>query len=182
MSERETQWAAAMRRANAGDAAAYDACLRDFARVLRAYVRRGLARAGREADTEDVVQEILIAVHLKRQTWDESRPVGPWLYAIARYKMIDAMRRRGRRIEVSVEDFAEVLAAEEMPDPARESDVTRSLATLPERQRDVVQSIAVDGDSISQTAAKLKMNEGAVRVALHRGLASLARRFGQGVS
>jgi RNA polymerase sigma-70 factor (ECF subfamily) len=179
VSERETQWAALMRRANGGDAAAYDACLRDFARALRAYVRRGLSRAGREADTEDVVQEILIAVHLKRQTWDESRPVGPWLYTIARYKMIDNLRRRGGRVEVPVEDYAEVLAAEDGPAPGRDSDVSRSLETLPARQREVVQSIAVDGASISEAATKLKMNEGAVRVALHRGLASLARRFGQ---
>lgn len=179
MSERETQWAALMRRANAGDAAAYDACLHDFARALRAYVRRGLARAGLEADTEDVVQEILIAVHLKRQTWDESRPVGPWLYTIARYKTIDNLRRRGSRVEVPVEDLADVLAAEAGPEPGREGDVSRSLATLPERQRDVVQSIAVDGDSISQTAARFKMSEGAVRVALHRGLAALAKRHGQ---
>lgn len=168
-----------MRQANAGDAAAYNACLQDFARALRAYVRRGLTRAGREADTEDVVQEILIAVHLKRQTWDDSRPVGPWLYAIARYKMIDALRRRGNRIELPVEDFADVLAAEQGPEPGRDSDVSRSLETLPARQREVVQSIAVDGETITQTAARLRMNEGAVRVALHRGLASLAKRFGQ---
>jgi RNA polymerase sigma-70 factor, ECF subfamily len=179
VSEREVQWAALMRRANGGDAAAYDVCLRDFARALRAYVRRGLSRAGREAETEDVVQEILIAVHLKRQTWDDSRPVGPWLYTIARYKMIDNLRRRGSRVELPVEDFAEVLAAEEGPEPGRDSDVSRSLETLPARQREVVQSIAVDGASISEAASRLKMNEGAVRVALHRGLASLARRFGQ---
>jgi len=177
VSEREAQWAALMRRANAGDAAAYDACLHDFARAVRPFVRRGLARAGREADTEDVVQEILIAVHLKRQTWDESRPVGPWLYAIARYKMIDALRRRGSRVEVPVEDVADMLAAEEAPEPGRDNDVSRSLATLPARQRDVVQSIAVDGRSIAEAAAKLQMSEGAVRVALHRGLAALAKRY-----
>lgn len=179
MSEREAQWAALMRQANAGDAASYDACLHDFARALRPFVRRGLARAGREADTEDVVQEILIAVHLKRQTWDESRPVGPWLYAIARYKMIDSLRRRGSRVEVPVDDLADVLAAEEAPEPTRDSEISRSLAGLPARQRDVVQCIAVDGHSIAETASQLKMNEGAVRVALHRGLASLARRHGR---
>jgi RNA polymerase sigma-70 factor (ECF subfamily) len=179
VTEREARWAALLRQANAGDAAAYDAVLRDFAQALRGLVRRTLARAGREADTEDVVQEILIAVHLKRQTWDESRPVAPWLFAIARYKMIDALRRRGGRVELPVEDFTDVLAAEDGPEPGRDSDVERSLATLPARQREVVRSIAVDGVSISMTAAQLNMSEGAVRVALHRGLAALARRFGQ---
>ena len=180
MKEREDEWAALMRAANAGDRAAYDACLRDIARVLRPTVRRGLARpGGSAADTEDVVQDILIAVHLKRQTWDPDRPIGPWIYGIARYKMIDALRRRGNRIELPVEDFADVLAAEDGPEPGRDSDVSRSLQTLPQGQRDVVQSIAVDGESIATTAARLKMTEGAVRVALHRGLSALAKRHGR---
>lgn len=178
MSDRELQWAAWMRQANAGDAAAYNACLHDFARALRPYVRRGLSRAGREADAEDVVQEILIAVHLKRHTWDENRPVGPWIYAIARYKLIDSLRRRGSRIDVPVEDVADMLAADDAPEQASGTDIARSLASLPVRQRDVVQSIAVDGRSIAETAHRLNMKEGAVRVALHRGLATLAKRHG----
>ena len=55
--------------------------------------------------------------------------------------------------------------------------MTSHLDTLPARQRDVVKSIAVDSTSIKATAAKLSMSEGAVRVALHRGLASLASRM-----
>ena len=55
------------------------------------------------------MQETLLALHLKRQTWDENGPLGPWLFAIARHKLINSLRRRGRRIEVSIDDFAEVL-------------------------------------------------------------------------
>ena len=74
-----------MRLALAGDAAAYDRCLRAMAARLRAGVRRAIVRAGLAAnDAEDVVQEILLAVHLKRHTWDAARPIGPWLAAIAR--------------------------------------------------------------------------------------------------
>ena len=59
--------------------------------------------------------------------------------------------------------------------PARE--VAAHLEGLPARQRDVLQSIAVDGASIKATAAKLSMSEGAVRVALHRGLAKLTAKL-----
>jgi RNA polymerase sigma-70 factor, ECF subfamily len=176
--DRETDWALLMRAARSGDAAAYDRCLRDIAKGLRPMVRRGLTRAGRGDDTEDVVQEILLAVHVKRHTWDESRPIGPWLAAIARYKLIDALRRRGSRVELPIEDFSDILpAAEAAPDNAPA--IARSLAALPERQRAVVQSIAVEGASIGSTAKTLAMSEGAVRVALHRGLAFLARRARQ---
>ena len=72
------------------------------------------------------------------------------------------------------EDFAEILPADDAPtDPG--PDVARSLEALPTRQRDVLRSIAVDGASIGETAARLGMSEGAVRVALHRGLTALAK-------
>jgi RNA polymerase sigma-70 factor (ECF subfamily) len=146
--------------------------------VLRAAARRGLARAGQPVDqAEDIVQEILLAVHLKRHTWDPDAALAPWLFAIARNKLIDALRRRGRRIFVNIDDFAETLAGEPAAETVSAREVTSHLDTLPARQRDVVTSIAVDSTSIKATAAKLNMSEGAVRVALHRGLASLAGRM-----
>jgi RNA polymerase sigma-70 factor (ECF subfamily) len=122
-----------------------------------------------------VVQEILIAVHLKHRTWDETRPFAPWLAAIARYKTVDCLRRRGDRTELPIEDFAGTLAAAEPEPSADERSVARSLDALPERQREVVRTIAVEGASIAQAAKHLRISEGAVRVALHRGLAALAK-------
>ena len=84
--------------------------------MLRATAQRGLARAGQPVDQcEDIVQEVLLAVHLKRHTWDPTAPVGPWLFAIARNKIIDALRRRGRRVFVDIDDFIDVLPGEEQP-------------------------------------------------------------------
>jgi RNA polymerase sigma-70 factor (ECF subfamily) len=92
-----------------------------------------------------------------------------WVYAIARYKLIDAFRRRGRRIEVEIDEIADSIAAPE-PETLSERDLNRALDTLPPGQRSVVSAISVDGRSISETAGKLGMSEVAVRVALHRGL------------
>ncbi len=177
MKERDIEWAALMRAARAGDGAAYDRCLREIAQALRPLVRRGLQRAGgNPAELEDVVQEILIAVHLKRHTWDETRPIAPWIAGIARYKIIDVLRRRGYRTNLPIDDFAEVLPAESKDETASGRDVERSLEALPEGQRKVVRAIAVEGTSIADTARKFGMTEGAVRVALHRGLGALAKR------
>lgn len=178
MREREGVWTELMRAAHSGDGAAYHRLLNAITPVLRATAQRGLARAGQPTDQcEDIVQEILLAVHLKRHTWDPMAPVGPWLFAIARNKLIDALRKRGRRVFVDIDDFAETLPAE----PAREQlpagEVGAHLSRLPQRQREVLQSIAVESASIRETAAKLSMSEGAVRVALHRGLANLAARL-----
>lgn len=168
-----------MRAAIAGDAAAYRRLLAALTPVLRAGAARGLARAGAgSADVEDVVQETLLALHLKRHTWDATQPLMPWVATIARYKLVDGLRRRGRRVEVPVEDFHEVLAAPEERDPTEAGDVDRLLGRLAPRQRDVVRSITVDDRSIAATADRFGMSEGAVRVTLHRGLKALAALSG----
>lgn len=180
MSQRGAGWAELMRAANGGDAEAYRRVLRGIAAALRPLVRRGLARAGRsDADVEDVVQEVLLAVHLKRHTWDSARPIEPWVHAIARYKIVDALRRRTGRFDVPIEDFSETLAAEEESPAASGRDVERHLAHLPAGQRAVVRAVAVEGVSVGEAAERLKMTAGAVRVALHRGLATLAKTLRQ---
>ena len=123
------------------------------------------------------MQDILLAVHLKRHTWNPDAAFAPWLFAIARNKLIDALRRRGRRIFVDIDDFSETLPGEQAEEPLPATDVAAHLATLPKGQREVLQSIAVDSASIKDTAVKLSMTEGAVRVALHRGLSRLASRL-----
>jgi RNA polymerase sigma-70 factor (ECF subfamily) len=176
--EREDEWTGLMRSAISGDGAAYHRLLKAVTPVLRAAARRGLARAGQPVDqSEDIVQDILLAVHLKRHTWDAKAPFAPWLFAIARNKLIDALRRRGRRVFVNIDDFAETLPSEPTAATVPEREVTAQLQALPARQREVLQSIAVDSASIKDTAAKFAMSEGAVRVALHRGLANLTARL-----
>lgn len=178
MRGRDSEWTDLMRAANAGDDVAYQTLLRTVAPVLRAAARRGLARAGQPVDqAEDIVQDILLAVHLKKHTWDDKAPFAPWLFAIARNKLIDALRRRGRRIFVNIDDFAETLPSEPPAETLPTVEISNHLSDLPPRQRDVLQSIAVESASIKTTASKLSMTEGAVRVALHRGLASLAAKL-----
>jgi len=175
---RENEWTDLMRSANAGDNTAYHRLLKAVTPVLRAAARRGLARAGQPIDqAEDIVQEILFAVHLKRHTWDPGAPFAPWLFAIGRNKLIDALRRRGRRVFVNIDDFSETLPSASVEETVPAPEVAAHLDKLPARQRDVLQSIAVESVSIRDTAAKLSMTEGAVRVALHRGLTNLANRL-----
>ena len=177
MTDREREWASWMRAANAGDAAAYQRLLASLAPSLRAIAHRRLARTRLESDLEDVVQETLLAIHLKRHTWDETRPFGPWVRAIIRHKLVDAARRRGFRVEVPVDDLTDVLAAP-IPNPERSlGSVERYLDELPARQRDVVRAVTLDGATVRNTASWLQTSEGNVRVALHRGLAALAARI-----
>jgi RNA polymerase sigma-70 factor, ECF subfamily len=173
----EIELARLMRAAIAGDERAYGEFLRQAACLVRGFARRKIVKGG--IDPEDIVQETLLAVHLKRHTWRNDAPVTPWLYAIARFKLVDAFRRRGRRVEIETGEIAEAVA-EPQPEIAREWEIDRALDTLAPGQRSVVAAVSVDGRSISETARRLGMSETAVRVALHRGLAAIARRFGRG--
>jgi RNA polymerase sigma-70 factor, ECF subfamily len=176
--EHEEEWADLMRRGNAGDGGAYHQLLRAVTPVLRGVARRGLARAGQPLDqSEDIVQDILLAVHLKRHTWDAGALLLPWLFAIARNKLVDALRRRGWRVFVNIDDFAETIPSAPVAETVPAGEVIAHLQQLPRRQRDVLQSITLESISIKATAAKVAMSEGAVRVALHRGLINLAAKL-----
>ncbi|MEX2127405.1 MAG: sigma-70 family RNA polymerase sigma factor [Xanthobacteraceae bacterium] len=178
MQDRESEWAGLMRAANGGDAAAYQRLLKSMAPALRSIARRGLARSGQgEAESEDLVQETMLAIHLKRHTWDANRPIGPWVRAIARNKLVDHLRRRGGRTDVPIEGLEDVLPANEEKPAVETRDVQPYVSALPDRQRDVVQCILREDISIRETAVRLKISEGAVRVALHRGLAAVARSY-----
>jgi RNA polymerase sigma-70 factor (ECF subfamily) len=167
-----------MRSAIRGDGSAYHGVLKSVTPVLRAAMRRGLARAGQPVDqSEDIVQDILLAVHLKRHTWDIDAPFAPWLFAIARHKLIDALRKRGKRMFVNIDDLAETLPGEVAKEAPPATEVETHLRSLPARQREILQSIAVESASIGETATKFSMSEGAVRVALHRGLSRLTAKL-----
>ena len=98
---------------------------------MRSIARRGLARAGRsDAECEDIVQETLIAIHTKRQTWDQTRPISPWLSAIARHKFIDHLRRKGGGIHVPIEDVAETLPSGESLPEANGRDIDELVNSL----------------------------------------------------
>jgi len=164
-----------MRSARQGDDEAYRRLLGHVSLWLRSVVRRGLASAGRsEADCEDVVQETLLAMHLKRGTWDDSQPLEPWLRAIARHKLVDYLRRRGFRDHVDIDDYANAPEAAVSVDASATLDSQRLLATLPERQRRIVEEISLEGRRAADVAVRLGMSEGAVRVSLHRALKALA--------
>jgi RNA polymerase sigma-70 factor (ECF subfamily) len=171
----ETEWAEAMRAERGGDDVAYARFLEAFAGFLRRILRYRLGHLGlNPSEAEDVVQEVLIAVHLRRAQWDASRPLLPWLNAIARYKLIDAIRRLRResrlRVQLDEQTWSSLLDDGIHEQRLETDEVERVVSGLPTVQRSVVRAIGIEGASPQEAAQGLGMNEGAVRVAFHRGL------------
>jgi RNA polymerase sigma factor (sigma-70 family) len=176
---RESNWTMWMRAAVDGDSGAYRKFLQAVAPYIRAIARSRCRRLGiLESEAEDIVQEVLLTIHLKQGTWDRSREIGPWLTAITRNKIIDAFRRRGRRIDVPIDDVMDSLQAEEEELPEFGTrDIEMLLGKLTCQQQEIVRSISLGGASIRETAERLEMTEVAVRVSLHRALKALGALY-----
>lgn len=159
----------------AGDARAYRAFLQATSDLLRSYFRRRLG--GLPDEVEDLVQDALLAIHDKRHTYDPDLPVTAWLYAIARYKLADLMRRRERR-EGRTESLDDERAREPSApehDETADRDLDLLLGRLPARQRQAIVHTKLEGLSVAETAQRTGMSESAVKVGVHRGLKALAK-------
>lgn len=176
----ELQWSAWMAAAQDGDASVYDRLLREILPMIRALVRR---RLGASAAVEDVVQNVLLSVHRGRQTYRPERPFLPWLRAIARNAVTDAMRVERRRAEreVAIESLDAVLVASP-PEPRGEelpAELVEAISELPDTQRAAVDLLYVQRIPAAEAALRLGISPGALRVRMHRALRTLRSHLEQ---
>ena len=164
-----------------GDADAHHSLLTSLSGRLRAHFRARLSRINRGlVEAEDLVQEVLIAVHTRRHTYDPSQPFTPWLYAIARYKFLDYLRRTKVSTQLPSDDAAELMTRHDFEGVESALDLEKLMAGLSTRTRQLIRDVKLDGLSVSQAAARSGMSQSAVKVAVHRGLKTLARLMRKG--
>lgn len=159
-----------------GDAAAHRALLSRLSSRLRGYYKGRLARIGRDAtEAEDLVQEALIAIHVGRHTYDPGEAFTPWVQAIARYKLVDHLRRtRASTADAPIDDAADLMAQDDHGGVESAHDLRRLLARLPEKMRRAIECVKIEGMSVAETASRYGVSESAVKVNVHRGLKALA--------
>jgi RNA polymerase sigma-70 factor (ECF subfamily) len=179
VSNREDHLKGLMLRGLEGDAQAWRTLLTELGKHLRAYFSRRLFDGG--ADAEDLVQETLIAIHAKRATWDSKQPFTAWAYTVARYKLIDHLRRTGRRhSHIPIEEAGALFADENAEEGAVRSDLKRMLSILPERQRRLIEDVKLTGCSVAEAAARYGYSETAAKVSIHRSMKALNAHAGAG--
>ncbi|MBV8577369.1 MAG: sigma-70 family RNA polymerase sigma factor [Acetobacteraceae bacterium] len=181
----ENRLSGRMAAAQQGDAAAYQALLRECLPIITAIVR---AQGITGDQVEDAVQDTLLTVHRARSTYDPARPFLPWLRAIAQRRAIDSLRRHTRQRAREIHD---PVAYEGHPDagpPAghgiEQSDRSRRLseavASLPEGQREAVEQLGLNEKSLEEAAAVTGRSKGALKVNLHRALKALRSKLSEG--
>lgn len=173
--DREIDWSILMARAQAGDSACYRRLLLEVSPYLRSLARR---RGFDQTECEDAVQDVLLTVHAIRQTYDPTRPFGPWLVAIANRRLIDRLRQRGRRfsreIELTVEHetFADQKANIET-DIERRQVLEDAIKQLSPGEQQAIQMLKIKELSLNEASAASGMTVGALKVATHRALKKL---------
>lgn len=167
-----------MQAALAGDKRAYEFVLKAIQTRLAAYLGRKLA----PKDRDDVIQEILLSVHKSRHTYDNTRPLMPWVMAIAHFRLQDFWRRHyghGFKDMADIEDFKNILASDETKSMDQHEDIRRIMATLPPRQREILDLMYRQDKSVQEVADLLKMNLSAVKVAAHRSYKIFRKRLNE---
>ena len=159
-----------------GNSASYRSLLDRLSRRLRAYYKAKLVTVGKgKVDAEDLVQETILAIHLKRHTYDPREPLTPWVHAVARYKLIDFLRRnRASLADVPIDEADEVMADDDHTGAESTYDVRRLMERLPKGMQCAIKAVKLDGLSVAEAAERCGLSESGVKVNIHRGLKTLA--------
>ncbi len=165
--QNETELSSNFRAALQGDKAAYGAFLHGVTPIIQHIVAQKMS-----IDHEDIVQDVLFALHLKRHTWKPDQPVLPWVYAITRYRCIDHFRKNSRMRTTDIDTVAEENFATE-DDHTAAIDLPRAIAKLGGRIGKVAKAMGLEGKSAKETGEELDMSENAVRIAFHRAIKKL---------
>lgn len=181
--ETDRQWSEWMACAQTGDSQAYDSLLRSCLPFIAQVARGQRVPADR---VDDVVQDVLMTLHRSRHTYDPSRSFTAWLRVIAQRRAIDVLRRSGRQ---NSREVHAPLAFEMYADPgAQTSDawektglsaqIGKAVAGLSPGQREAVERLALQGQSLQEAATATGRSKGALKVNLHRALIALRGQLG----
>lgn len=165
----ESALARLMAASQKGDANAYRVLLAEVQLWLERYFRRRVA----PAQLDDLVQDVMMALHAKRASWDPTRAFIPWLAAIARYRWVDHLRKVYRSAEDELGDHDAADDSDEEAVLARMS-LERLFVHLPEKQVECIELVKIEGLSIAEASAKTGQSESLVKVNIHRGLKKLS--------
>lgn len=164
-------------RAKHGDHSAFTQIYERYAPAIYRYI---YFRVGEVELAEDIQAEVFLrmleGIHRYE---DRGWPISAWLYRIAHDRMIDSIRRRSSRYQVSLETWEGACDGPESAISVRleHEELRRTIGDLTDDQREVIELRFMADLSIQEVAARLGRSEGAVKALQHRGIQSLARRL-----
>jgi RNA polymerase sigma-70 factor (ECF subfamily) len=174
--ELETQLRESLLAALEGDREAYRSFLKRVASIVTAYLMKSMNPSQRTVEkVEELTQDILMSIDRKRATYRPEMPILPWIYAIARYRLIDSIRAEARRPKTVVwmEEHEQIAESSE---PENDADVEAMLADLNDRQREILTLAKLDEMPLAEVARKMGMSLSAVKVTVHRAILAIRKK------
>ncbi|MBK8396598.1 MAG: sigma-70 family RNA polymerase sigma factor [Leptospiraceae bacterium] len=164
-----------MAETQAGNSNSYRILLNQISITLSKFLSK---RIGSVDDREDVLQEILIAIHSSRHTYLPAKPFYPWMYAIAKNTLVKYYKRiqkiNANQIVAEIENISSP-KKHESDEVERTNEIIRLVNELPGKQKQIIQMLKIQGLSIKEVSAKLKLSEANVKVIAHRGYHTLRK-------
>lgn len=153
-----------------GHERAFEALIRRYRGALLAYARR---LVGRNRSPEDILQQALLQAWKALSAGSEVRDARAWLYRIVHNVAITSVRAQ-EDAPAAVYPIAGAIGVEQVVEQRQAArDALAGLAALPELQREVMLSTALDGRSHEEVAAALGLSSGSVRGLIYRARATL---------
>ncbi len=175
MAQKQDSLSRLMEQAQSGRSDSYHTLLNQISITLSKFLAN---RVGSFDDKEDVLQEILLAIHNSRHTYLPSKPFYPWMYAIAKniliryYKKIHKQNANIIEAEIHTLPTPEKLESNETEGT---NEIIRLIQELPGKQKQIIQMLKIQGLSIKEIAIKLNLSEANVKVIAHRGYHTLRK-------
>lgn len=178
----EKRLAELMRKAQGGDSHSYRTLLLEIEKMISSFVKNSFYRLGLGGTDawEDVVQEILMGIHSKRATYNPNQYFLPWLYSIARYKVIDharSARTVSKFIDLELDLVQLDIAFPNNMEPDTNHDLQSLFDNLPKKQREVLELVKIQGLTITEAAARTGFSHSDIKVTVHRAIKTLQKRL-----
>lgn len=159
-----------------GNVKAYNQFLHQVKPLLRAVINKRIS----SNDSEDTLQEILISIHKARHTYDGKRPLIPWLYAIAQFRIIDSLRKIYSPLHsqtVHIDNFEEILACDVTKTAYQTELLDETLSQIPVREQNILTMMHIEGYTVKEISQKLLLNESTIKVSVHRTIKKLREKI-----
>lgn len=173
----DEKYANKMRQAQQGDNQAYETLLKEITPLIAGFIYN---RIGKKSDNDDILQEILIAIHRSSQTYNTQRSFKGWMFAIADHKLKDYFRSYYRKrilTQVDFEDVKDFITDDVTNDNPLGESLIDLVDELPEKQKKIIYMMKVEGYTAKEVALAMKMSVSAVKVAAHRAYKIIGKRY-----
>jgi RNA polymerase sigma-70 factor (ECF subfamily) len=171
-----------------GNSVAYEEFLLRVSRMLKKFMGSfsgiggvgisSLDRANGRVD--DMVQEVLLTIHRKRDLYRKDMPILPWIRTIARHRMIDMIRADARRPQTTEwsdleESFGLMAPVSSSSGEESAQELEALTLGLSEKQKEILFLAKIEEVPLARIAEQRGMSLSAVKVTVHRALQAIRK-------